>query len=70
MDKKKIISSLALAGILTASVLGTNVNAAAANEYLKPVGVYKQLIEGRTIVPYILNDANQGSELKVKDVKA
>ena len=57
MDKKKIISSLALAGILTASVLGANVNASAATEYLKPVGVYKKLVEGRTVVPYVLQNA-------------
>ena len=68
MDKKKIISSLALAGILTASVLGANVNASAANEYLKPVGVYKKLVEGRTVVPYVLENAD--STVTVKDVKS
>lgn len=66
MDKKKIISSLALAGILSASVLGANVKAA-AGDYLKPVGVYKQLIEGRTVVPYVLESAD--STVTVKDVK-
>ena len=66
MDKKKIISSLALAGILSASVLGANVKAT-AGDYLKPVGVYKQLIEGRTVVPYVLENAN--SKVTVKDVK-
>ena len=68
MDKKKILSSLALAGILTASVLGVNVNASTANEYLKPVGVYKKLIEGKTVVPYVLKDKN--TPVTVKDVKA
>lgn len=68
MDKKKIISSLALAGILTASVLGANVNASAANEYLKPVGVYKKLVEGRTVVPYVLQNAD--TAVTVKDVRA
>ena len=66
MDKKKIISSLALAGILSASVLGANVNAT-AGDYIKPVGVYKQLISGRTVVPYVLENAN--SKVTVKDVK-
>lgn len=66
MDKKKIISSLALAGILSASVLGANVNAT-AGDYLKPVGVYKQLISGRTVVPYVLENAS--SKVTVKDVK-
>ncbi len=68
MDKKKILSSLALAGILTANVLGANVNAAAEGEYLKPVGVYKKLVEGKTVVPYVLKDKNK--PVTVKDVKA
>ena len=62
MDKKKILSSLAAAGILTASVLGANVNAATN---LKSVGVYKQLVEGKTVVPYILEDGN--TPLTVRD---
>ena len=65
MDKKKILSSLAAAGILTASVLGANVNAATN---LTSVGVYKQLVEGKTVVPYILEDGN--TALTVKDVEA
>lgn len=68
MDKKKILSSLTLAGILTASVLGANVNAATANEYLKPVGVYKKLIEGENVVPYVLKEKNK--PVTIKDVKA
>ena len=64
MDKKKILSSLAAAGILTASVLGANVNAATN---LKSVGVYKQLVEGKTVVPYILEDGN--TPLTVRDVE-
>ena len=65
MDKKKILSSLAAAGILTASVFGTNVN---ASTNLTSVGVYKQLISGKTVVPYILEDTN--TPVKVKDVEA
>lgn len=68
MDKKKILSSLALAGILTAGVLGANVNAATAEEYLKPVGVYKKLVDGETVVPYVLKGKN--SPVKVNDIKA
>lgn len=68
MDKKKILSSLALAGILTASVLGSNVNATNEEEYLKPVGVYKKLIEGKNVVPYILRKAND--PVTVKDIQS
>lgn len=68
MDKKKILSSLALAGILTANVFGANVNAAAEGEYLKPVGVYKRLVEGKTVVPYVLKDKN--TPVTVKDVQS
>lgn len=68
MDKKKILSSLALAGILTAGVLGANVNAAVANEYIKPVGVYKKLVPGKTVVPYVLKDKN--TPITIKDLKA
>lgn len=67
MDKKKILSSLALAGILTAGVLGANVNAAVANEYIKPVGVYKRLVPGKTVVPYVLKDKN--TLITIKDLK-
>lgn len=68
MDKKKILSSLALAGILTAGVLGANVNATTAEEYLKPVGVYKKLIDGETVVPYVLKGKNM--PVKVQDIKS
>jgi len=68
LDKNKIISSLALAGILTTSALGANVKAA-STEYLKPVGVYKNLIqEESTIVPYVLRKPGEG--VTVKDLKS
>lgn len=70
MDKKKILSSLALAGILTASVLGANVNAATEEEYLKPVGVFKKLnfTQGETVVSYMLK--NRREPLTVKDINS
>lgn len=64
MNKKKILSSLALAGILTAGALGANVNATT----VKPVGVYKRLVEGKTVVPYVLEDKN--SPITVSDIAA
>lgn len=68
MDTKKILSALAAAGILTASVFGANVKASTTDEYIKSVGVYQKLIEGKTVVPYVLKDKN--TPVKVKDVKA
>lgn len=65
MDKKKLLSSLAAAGILTASVLGANVN---ASTNLTSVGVYKNLVAGKTVVPYVLKDSEQ--PVTVKDVRA
>lgn len=65
MDKKKILSSLAAAGILTASVLGANVN---ASTNLESVGVYKNLVAGKTVVPYVLKDDE--TPVTVRDVKA
>ena len=67
LDKKKILSSLALAGILTAGVFGANVNVKATNEYLKPVGVYKKLVEGKIVVPYVLKEKN--TPLTVSDIQ-
>ena len=67
MDKKKIFSSLALAGIMTASVLGTNVNATIEKQdYLKPVGIYQKLVEGELVVPYVLQ---KNTSLTAKDIK-
>ena len=68
MDTKKILSALAAAGILTTGVIGANVNATTEEEYLKPVGVYQKLVEGKNVVPYVLKDKN--TLLTVKDIKA
>lgn len=67
MDTKKILSALVAAGILTASVFGASVKASTTDEYIKSVGVYQKLIEGKTVVPYVLKDKN--TPVKVKDVK-
>ena len=53
MEKKKIVTSLTLAGILTAGVLGGNSNAAT-----KSLGVCKNIITGKDLVPYVLDNAN------------
>lgn len=67
MDTKKILSALAAAGILTAGVFGANVKAT-DTEYVKPVGIYQQLIQGKTVVPYVLKD--KATAITVKDIKA
>ena len=72
MNKKfKIVSSIALAGMLLTSSLGMNkVNAAdveVKDEFTtNPVAVYKKLVEGKTVVPFVL--ANKNDVLTVKDV--
>lgn len=53
MEKNKIVTSLTLAGILTAGVLGGNSNAAT-----KSLGVCKNIITGKDLVPYVLDNAN------------
>ncbi len=49
----KILSSLVAAGIITATGLTANVSAATP----KSLGVYRKLVEGKTIAPYILAKA-------------
>ena len=72
MNKKfKIVSTVALAGMLLTSSLGMNkVNAVEAevedNFTTNPVAVYRKLIEGKTVVPFVL--ANKDDILTVKDV--
>lgn len=64
----KIVSSLALAGLLATNVVGA-VSATTANDQIttEPVGVYKKLVEGKTIVPFVL--ANRDDVLTIKDIK-
>ena len=70
MNKRlKIVSSLALAGMLVTSSLGMNkVLAATAedNYTTNPVAVYRNLVEGKTVVPFVL--VNRDDVLTVKDV--
>ena len=53
MEKNKIITSLTLAGILTAGVIGGNVNASSKAS----LGVCKDLIKGENLVPYVFDSA-------------
>ncbi len=64
----KIVSSLALAGLLATNAVGA-VSAATANDQIttEPVGVYKKLVEGKTIVPFVLT--NRDDVLTIKDIK-
>ena len=73
MNKKfKIVSSIALAGMLLTGSLGMNrVNAAEQtsvedNYTTNPVGIYRKLVEGKTVVPFIL--ANIDDVLTVRDI--
>lgn len=69
MNKKlKIVSSLALAGMIVTSSIGVNkVFADSTSDYItNPVGIYNKLVEGKSVVPFVL--ANSDDKLTVKDV--
>lgn len=69
MNKKlKIVSSLALAGMLVTSSFGVGkVFADSTSDYItNPVGIYNKLVQGKSVVPYVL--ANKDDKLTVKDV--
>ena len=70
MNKRlKIVSSLALAGMLVTSSLGINkvlATTAEDNYTTNPVAVYRNLVEGKTVVPFVL--VNKDDVLTVKDV--
>ena len=73
MNKKfKIVSSIALAGMLLTGGLGMNrVNAAGTNPVedkytTNPVAVYRKLVEGKTVVPFVL--ANKDDVLTINDI--
>lgn len=71
MNKKlKIVSSIALAGMLVTSSFGLN-RALAAEETAdayetNPVAIYRKLVEGKTVVPFVL--ANKDDVVTVKEV--
>ena len=68
MDKKKIISSLTMAGLLASSVAGASVFAADTDPDTKALGEYSKLITGKVAVPFILtseSDRVTGKDLKV-----
>lgn len=71
MNKKfKIVSSIALAGMLLTGGLGMNkVNAAESEkppiiDTTKVLGMYKKLVEGKTVVPVVLANKNDRATVK------
>ncbi len=69
MNKKlKIVSSIALAGMLVTSSLGmSRALAAETPDYeTNPVAIYRKLVEGKTVVPFVL--ANKDDVVTVKEV--
>ncbi len=69
MDKKKIISSITLAGMLATSVAGSGVFAAETSDpATKALGEYSKLITGKVAVPFILQ--SETDRVTGKDVKA
>lgn len=65
----KIVSSMALAAMLTISSIGTNSFAAVTENQTKtePVSIYRNLIAGKTAVPFVL--ANRDDRVTIKDIK-
>ena len=69
MNKKlKIVSSIALAGMLVTGGFGVGKVFAdsTSNNLTNPVGIYNKLIEGKSVVPFVL--ANSEDTLTVEDV--
>lgn len=69
MNKKlKIVSSLALAGMLVTSSFGAGkVFADSTSDYItNPVGIYNKLVQGKTVIPYVLD--NKWDSLTVNDI--
>ena len=69
MNKKlKIVSSIALAGMLVTRSLGmSRALAAETPDYeTNPVAIYRKLVEGKTVVPFVL--ANKDDVVTVKEV--
>ena len=68
MNKKfKVVSSLALAGMMALNSFSLNKTFAAdANDIIKtnPVGVYRELVEGKTVAPFVLLGTNDVVSVK------
>ncbi len=63
----KFLSSLALAGILSTSVMGAPTFATTVDVKTEPVGIYSKLIANKKVVPFIL--ANKDDVVTIKDIK-
>ena len=63
----KFLSSLALAGILSTSVIGGATLAVTTDVKTEPVGIYSQLIANKKVVPFVL--ANKDDIVTIKDIK-
>lgn len=72
MNKKiKIVSTVALTGLLTLNVLNPKTLAKKIDDTIetKPVGVYSKLVEGKTVVPFVLQTNNDKLTLKEMKVR-
>ena len=69
MNIKKVLSTLTLGGVLAASIAGAGVLAAEATDTVKttPLGTYKKLVEGKTVLLFKL--AQEGDVISVSDVE-
>lgn len=69
MNIKKVLSTLTLGGVLAASIAGAGVLAAEATDTVKttPLGTYKKLVQGKTILLFKL--AQEGDVISVSDVE-
>ncbi len=65
MKNFKFLSALALTGMLTTSIVGTSL--AATDVESKTLDVYKKLVDGSTVVPFVL--ANKDDIITPNDIK-
>ena len=69
MKNFKFLSALALTGMLSTSIIGTSL--AATDETSKTLGVYNDLVAGKTVVPFVLasrNDTITKADIETKYV--
>lgn len=72
MNKKiKIVSTVALAGLLTLNVFNPKTLAAEINDAIetKPVGVFSKLVDDKTVAPFILQTNKDTLTLKEMNVR-